>query len=121
GPVQVRDVPEPVELGVGGRARRGMAVPEADDGDTGSEVEEAPPVVGSQPAALAVHERDVGAGIHGEDVIADAYRSHVLPPEWWRGAGAPLRWALRRRNWTRRMVTAAPPSPRSLRGRPAAR
>ena len=39
GPVEVRDVPEPVELRVRGGERRGMAVAEADDGDPREEVE----------------------------------------------------------------------------------
>ena len=48
---------------LGGRERRRMAVAEADDGDPGEEVEVAPAVVGDQPAALAVDERHVEAGV----------------------------------------------------------
>ena len=49
GPVEVRDVPEPVELRVRGRERRGVAVAEPDDGDAGEEVEVAIAVVVDQP------------------------------------------------------------------------
>ena len=57
GRVEVRDVPEPLEL-LPRRGERGrVAVAEADDGDAGDQVEVALAVVGDQPGALAVDER----------------------------------------------------------------
>ena len=49
GRVEVRHVPEPVELFLRRGERRGVAVPEADDGDPGDQVEVALAVVGDQP------------------------------------------------------------------------
>ena len=59
GPVEVRDVPEPVELRVRGRERRGVAVSEPDDGDAGEQVEVALAVGVDEPRAVARGERDV--------------------------------------------------------------
>ena len=56
-PVEVRRVPEPVELLVRGRERRRMAVAERDDGDAGDEVEVALARVGDEPGALAGRRR----------------------------------------------------------------
>ena len=53
GPVEVRHVPEPVELRVRGGERRRVAVAEADDGDPGEKVEVAPAVGVDEPRALA--------------------------------------------------------------------
>ena len=81
GRVEVRDVPEPLELLLRGLERRRVAVAEADDGDPGDEVEVALAVVGDQPAALAVDERDREAGVGreqrraGEDGHAAGHRS----------------------------------------------
>ena len=58
-PVQVRHVPEPVELLVRGGQRCGMTMPEPDDRDPGDEVEIALAGVGDEPRALAGHESDV--------------------------------------------------------------
>ena len=44
-----------------------MDVAETDDRDPAGEVEIAAPVGGDEPATLALHERDVGAGVGGED------------------------------------------------------
>ena len=58
GPVEVRRVPEAVELAVRGGERRRMLVAEPDDGDAGGEVEVAAADVVGQPHAVAVDERD---------------------------------------------------------------
>src|SRR5581483_1370251 len=68
-PVEVRDVPEPVELRVRGGERLRVAVAEADDGDAGGEVEVAGPVRRGQPGAVALDEGDVGAGVRRQDGV----------------------------------------------------
>ena len=45
------------------RERRGRAVAETDDGDSGAEVEVLAPRVVPHPAALAADDRDVGARV----------------------------------------------------------
>ena len=90
---EVRHVPEPVELRVRGRERRGVAVAERDDGEPGAEVEVAPPVVVDEPRALAARRRS---------------RRRAR-----RSAAACERW--------RSVVTRAPPSRRCAPARRAAR
>ena len=58
GAVEVRRVPEPVELRVRSGERRRMPVAEPDDGDARREVEVARAGVVDEPAAVAVDERD---------------------------------------------------------------
>src|SRR5205823_9967416 len=58
-PVEVRDVPELVELRVRGRARRGMPVAEPDDGDARDEIQVALALRVLDPAAVAADDRHV--------------------------------------------------------------
>ena len=76
-PVEVRDMPESVELLVRGGERRRMAMSEADDGDARREVEVTRPVGGGQPRAVAVDERDVGADVCREHRAARGERHEV--------------------------------------------
>ena len=73
-------MPEPLELLLRGLERRGMAVAEADDGDPGDQVEVALAVVGDQPAALAVDERDGEARVGREQRRAGERRSYGRHP-----------------------------------------
>ena len=70
-PVEVRRVPEAVELLVGGRERRRRAMAETDNGDPGDEVEVLAARVVPDPAALAAHDRDVGAGVGRQHRVAE--------------------------------------------------
>ena len=72
-------MPEPLELLLRGFERRRMAVAEADDGDAGDAVEVAPAVVGDQPAAVAVDERDGEARVRREQRGAGQRRSCAAP------------------------------------------
>src|SRR6266487_7178854 len=56
-PVEVGDVPEALELRLGGGERCGVEVAEPDDGDSRDEVQVAPALVVDEPGALA---RDEG-------------------------------------------------------------
>ena len=60
-------MPEPCELRPGGGQRRGMAVPEADDGDPGQEIEVSAAVRVVKGRALAADEGQVLAGVDGEN------------------------------------------------------
>ena len=79
-PVEVRDVPEPVELLVRGGERCGMAVAEPDDGDAADEIEVAAAVDVLEPRAVAAHERHVGARVRLEQRRAGASRCVTRPP-----------------------------------------
>ncbi len=68
GGVEIRDVPQPVELRVRRREWRRVAVAEADDGDAGEQVEIALAVGVDEPRAFAVGERDVEARVGGEEL-----------------------------------------------------
>ena len=57
--VEVRDVPEPLELRLRRRQRRRMTVAERDDRDPASEVEVLAAVGVPDPTALAAHDRQV--------------------------------------------------------------
>ena len=80
GPVEVRRVPEPVELLPGGGERRRRAVAETDDRDPGDEVEVLAAGVVPDPAALAAHDRDVGARIGREHAVRAAPTTLVTEP-----------------------------------------
>ena len=56
-------MPEPVELCVGGRERRGMAMTEADDGDPGQEVQVRAAVGVIERRPVAAGERQILAGV----------------------------------------------------------
>ena len=58
-PVEVRHVPEPVELRVRRSGRRRVAMTEPDDGDSREQIEVAVALVVHEPRPLAVDERDV--------------------------------------------------------------
>src|SRR5581483_9097586 len=82
GRVQVRHVPEALELRPRRRERPRVAVAEADDGDAGEQVEVALAVVGDEPRALAVHERDREARVCREQRRAgeDAHATTAVAP-----------------------------------------
>ena len=73
-PVEIRRVPEAVELLVGGRERRRREVPEADDGDPGHEVEVLAAGVVPDPAAVAAHDRDIGPRVGRQHRVAQRRR-----------------------------------------------
>src|SRR5207253_7448900 len=77
-----RGVPEAVELLARSGGDRGMDVPEPDHRDPASEVEVAAPVGADEPAALALDERDVGAGVGREHRRArdDAHGTTAVRP-----------------------------------------
>src|SRR5439155_24148966 len=66
GPVEVRDVPQLVELLVRRRERRRMKMAEADDGDAAEEIQVAAAFGVLEPRSLAAHERLVGARVRVE-------------------------------------------------------
>ena len=68
-PVQVRRVPEPVELRVRGRERCRMAVPERNDGDAPAEVEVLTAAGVPDMAAVALHDRQVGTRVGLQDPL----------------------------------------------------
>ena len=68
--VQVRCVPQPLELGLCGRQQRRMAVAEPDDRDPGDEIEVCASRVVPHAAAVAAHDRDVGPRIGGKHRVA---------------------------------------------------
>src|SRR4051812_35130651 len=94
GPVEVRDVPERVELRVRGRERCGVEVAEADDGDACDQVEVARAVVGGDPAPLAAHERDVGARVRRQHGRARQRAAHATTAVWPISAWTPSRAAV---------------------------
>ena len=63
GAVQVRDVPQPFELRLRSRERSGMAVTQRHDGDPAAEVEVLTPVGVPDAAAVAAHDREIGARV----------------------------------------------------------
>ncbi len=67
GPVEVRDVPQPVELRVGCCERCGVSVPEADDGDPREEVQVTAAFRVDEPGAVAGDDRHVLAGVGRQD------------------------------------------------------
>ena len=67
GPVEVGDVPEPVELTVRRRDDVGVPVPEADDRDAAGKVEVRRAVVCREARAVAFHEGDAEARVGRED------------------------------------------------------
>jgi hypothetical protein len=66
-PIEVGDVPQPLELRLGGGERRRVEVPEADDGDPADEVEVAAAAVVDEPWAVPGDEGDVLPRVGGED------------------------------------------------------
>ena len=79
--VEVRGVPEAVELCLRGRERRGMTVAERDDRDPASEVEVLAAVGVPHPAALAADDRHVRARVGRQQPIQTCdRRSRDAPP-----------------------------------------
>ena len=94
-PVEVRGMPEPVELLLRGRERTRRTMAETDNGDPGDEVEVLPPGVVPDPAALAAHDREVGPRVGRQHRLAQ--RRQRL---WLRATGAltrPPPWRRSRR------------------------
>src|SRR5439155_7002666 len=81
-PVEVRDVPEPLELRLGGGERRGMAVTESDDGDPGDEIEVALSIRVEEPRPFAADERHVLPRVGGKDGCGerDAHATTAVSP-----------------------------------------
>ncbi len=68
-PVEVRGVPEAVELRVRSRERRRMAVPERDDGNPASEVQVLPSSASQTRQPVAANDRQVRARIGREEPL----------------------------------------------------
>ena len=69
GPVEVRRVPEALELLPGGGERRGRAVAETDDGDPGDEVEVLAALVVPDAASVAADDGDVRPRVGRQDRV----------------------------------------------------
>src|SRR5579884_2599242 len=77
-PVQVRHVPEPVELRVRGRGGRRVPVTEPDDRDAREQIEVALAGVVDEPGTVALDERHVETRVRGQDfVLTQHYVRHA--------------------------------------------
>ena len=80
GAVQVRRVPEALELRLRRRERRRMAVPERDDRDPAAEVQVLAPVRVPDAAPVAAHDREVGPRIRRQEPLEPVHGVVVTRP-----------------------------------------
>ena len=117
-PIEVRRVPEPVELRVRGGERRRVAVAEPDDGDARGEVEVRAARVVDEPDAVALDERDARRRIRRQQRVLQrgAHATTAVTPM---SAASPFRAAMRGREQLRddAAVEDAAVDERSARGR----
>ena len=117
GRVEVRGVPERIELAVRRRERCRMAVPERDDGDPGEQVEVPLPVRVREPDAVARDEGDVVPRVRGQERLVVSSEVTRPPPS--RRSRRPrpraprrsprAAWGRSRRRARRRRAGAPPP------------